>query len=178
MRRFAILVAIGMVIGAGVLLRAGCQAGPPASFVTGVRSAAAVVLYEGLPHQFFEERALEEELASRATVMLHGFPFYEETLPLDVTDDRALRDIACASGTFSAVSGDRLKKCGGFHPDYCVEWRSADGVAVRMLVCLGCSEAKCCGPAGEVLYDIREAEYARLKAILTPYQKNRPPRTP
>ena len=155
-----------------IVVGTGCGEEPTRSFVAGVSSATGTILYEGLPHQRWEKRALEEELASKATVRLHEFPFYKEALVLSKNDERALREIACAKDTFEVQSG--AKACGGFHPDYCVEWRGNDGCAYRMLVCFGCDEAMLCESTTKVFLDLRKAAYSRIKSILTPYRKSRP----
>jgi hypothetical protein len=51
-------------------------------FTQAVRQADKVVLYEGLPHQMFESRALEQERRTKAVQDLNGYPFYQEPLTL------------------------------------------------------------------------------------------------
>jgi hypothetical protein len=57
---------------------AGCSATPaePAS----LGHAKKITLYEGLPHQFYEPRALLAEKKTKSTTELGGFTFYSETL--------------------------------------------------------------------------------------------------
>src|SRR5215510_10146935 len=94
-------------------------------FAAGVQHATNITLYEGLPHPMFEEPEFERESKSAATVMLNGFPFYAEKLHLNDADRQSLQNLVCTSDTFAAFSAE--KKCGGFHPGYCLEWRSASG---------------------------------------------------
>lgn len=171
---FAKLDLISTTIGVCIFVVTGCKEIPPNSFVEGVRNASKATLYEGLPHQHFEKQALEKELASKATVQLREFPFYKETLALSEADDRALREIVNAGGTFATLV--KAKKCGGFHPDYCVEWRGDDESDYGMLVCFGCHEAELYSPGETVRFDIQGAAYAQLGSILKPYRKNRPAR--
>ena len=58
----------------------GCSAGPPAS--ASISQSKKITLYEGLPHQMYEPKALLAERNAKSTVQLNGFPFYEETLDL------------------------------------------------------------------------------------------------
>jgi hypothetical protein len=142
---------------------------------SGIRAADGVLLYEGLPHQYFESIALEKELRDRPYVRLHRFPFYKERLTLSDGDGQKLTDLFCSPGTFRP-RGEGMKACGGFHPDYCIEWH-VDGEVYQVLVCLGCCEVKCYGPGGIDLYcDIKDM--ASFEKLLRPYRKNRPPFRP
>src|SRR6516165_3185263 len=86
--------------------------------VEGVKKANKVVLYEGLPHQFFDKDLLEQELKNKKTVKVHDYPFYAETLALKDEDAKRLTELFCAADSFAKFRGP--KRCGGFHPDYCV----------------------------------------------------------
>lgn len=145
----------------------GCGPTPP---VAGIKSSDSLTLYEGLPHQFYEPEALEQE-KKKPTVQLAGFPFYREPLELKEADRHALKDLIGDPGSLKAYSGE--KKCGGFHPDYAVEWTEA-GKSFRYLICFGCSEARVITPAGDSVYDITPRASVRLKELLAPYRKNRP----
>jgi hypothetical protein len=152
---------------------AGCSAGPPAS--ASISQATEITLYEGLPHQFYEPRAHLAETKAKPTIELNGFPFYRETLELLPADADKLKAILARSRSFQPFSGE--KKCGGFHPDYAVEW-SVRGERYRCLVCLGCQEARVQVPQGVTTYDLERDAFSRLKQLLMPYRKNRPPAAP
>jgi hypothetical protein len=147
----------------------GCSAGPPAS--ASISQSRLITLYEGLPHQFYEPKALLAEKKAKQTVELNGFTFYGETLELKAGDAEELK--ALLAGSRSFVPFTEEKKCGGFHPDYAVEW-SVGGETYRCLICLGCLEARIHGPGGVTEYDIENAAFKRLKQLLVPYRKNRP----
>jgi hypothetical protein len=149
---------------------AGCSASP--AELASLGHAKKITLYEGLPHQFYEPRALLAEKKAKPTSELGGFTFYSETLDLRAGDAEELKAILTAGRSFRSFSGE--KKCGGFHPDYAVEW-SAGGDRYQCLICFGCLEAKIHGPHGMTTYDIEMSAFTRLKQLLTPYQKNRPP---
>ena len=139
--------------------------------VEGVKKANKVVLYEGLPHQFFDKDLLEQELKNKKTVKVHDYPFYAETLALKDEDAKRLTELFCAADSFAKFRGP--KRCGGFHPDYCVEWQDGKGV-YHVLVCFGCHEVKCYGPKVDLYCDINNDAYKEFEKVLKPYRKNRP----
>jgi hypothetical protein len=136
-----------------------------------IKDADWITLYEGLPHKMYEPDVLKSELNSKPTVQMHGFAFYRDPLVLKDGDGEKLRNILGDPGTFTPFEEE--KKCGGYHPDYAVEWSSRGRVYI-CLICFGCGEAKVYGRGGEQHFDVREAPEESLKAILCPYRKNRP----
>ena len=154
------------------LLGPGCS-GPPE--IATLNQADRLVLYEGLPHPYYEARSLEVERKSKPTVILHDFPFYREPLEWKPGDGERLKALLGDRSTFAPYSGE--KRCGGFHPDYAVEW-SAGGKVYQALICFGCFETKIYGPDGGTTYDLTQDVRERLKALLEPYRKNRPPFQP
>jgi hypothetical protein len=164
-RRFARIAAFGLA-----WAFAGCSDRDAAQVVLG--PGGRVVVYEGLPHQTYERELLEEEKRTKATVTLHDFPFYRE--PLDLTEEgaKALRGLLGDARTFEPFAGE--KTCGGFHPDYAVEW-SHEGQTTQYQLCFGCGEVKVYGPGGEFRFDLRADARERLTRLLRPYRKNRPP---
>jgi hypothetical protein len=143
-----------------------------------VRQAERLTVYEGLPHPMYEEQAFEEELRTKQTIQLLGFPFYREPLDLKDDDARALRGLLGDRNTYQTWRGE--KECGGFHPDYAVEW-SVEGKIYRCLICFGCHEARFYGPQGEIsFFDLQSVGSGRdrrskLLDLLKPHRKNRPP---
>ncbi len=143
-----------------------------------VLRADRLTVYEGLPHPLYEEETFQDELKTKPTIQLSGFPFYRDPLDLKDEDIRTLRGLLGDRRTYSSYSGE--KKCGGFHPDYAVEW-SSERKVYRCLICFGCTEARFDGPQGEsFLYDLRSVGYGRHQRmrvldVLKAYRKNRPP---
>ncbi len=137
-----------------------------------VRNADQVTVYEGLPHQFFEAGQLDEEKRQKPTVTLHGYPFYQDRLEIPADDRAKLKAVLGAETSFGPWAGER--KCGGFHPDYCVEC-SVGGAAYRFLICFGCSEAKVYGPDHNLRCDFRGETSKQLTELLKKHRKNRPP---
>jgi hypothetical protein len=59
------------------------------------------------------------------------------------------------------------KKCGGFHPDYTVEWKKgAESVAV--LICLSCHEIKAYLGRRAVRLDVNTKAYNHVRQLLAP----------
>jgi hypothetical protein len=142
---------------------------PPMTGLLG--KATKVVLYEGLPHQLWEAKLLKEELKTKKTVKINDFPFYKDVLPLRAGDGKKLTSLFGQPGVLVPFSGAKL--CGGFHPDYCVEWQLGKDV-YRAVICFGCHEVKFHGPKDSVYCDVNDAALAELKQILKEYRKNRP----
>ena len=133
--------------------------------------AGEVLLYEGLPGDFWEPQLRERELKRKKTIKLHGYPFYEELLALEGTDAAQFTALFSAPDSFRPYRG--VKPCGDFHPDYCMEWKTGAG-ATRALICLECGEVKMYGPQSELYCDMSREAAQRLKQLLDRYQKNRP----
>jgi len=171
-RPVAVVAAVGSVVFA--LTAAAWWYVRPQPYDT-VRRADRLTVYEGLPHPLYEEEAFRGELKAARTAQLCGFPFYREPLELKDEDARALRDLLGDASTYRAYSGE--KKCGGFHPDYAVEWPSS-GEVDRALICFGCSEVRIIrSRGGTFFYDLRRGRdrRPRLLDLLKAYRKNRPP---
>jgi hypothetical protein len=162
-----------------ILLSTGssCHLGIDTSFNNHKQLAAAiangdkVLLYEGLPHQTSEKELLSEELETKNTVQLNGFPFYAEPLPLKGGDAKKLTKLFTDSKSFEPHSDYKL--CAGFHPDYCIEWQ-VSGKVYRCLICFGCYEVKAFGPKTELYCDIAKEAYDQFKEVLQPYRNQRP----
>lgn len=136
-------------------------------------SADTLVLWEGLPHQFNEGDVLAKELRSKKTVTLHGFPFYQEKLQLKEKDAAALAALFQDSASFRPMPWFAVKGCGGYHPDFCLEWRTG-GEVYQTQICLGCAEIKGFGPGIMIHAAITGDALQSFKWILRRYQKNRP----
>jgi hypothetical protein len=169
-RRSRLLAEAVVLMLSAYLIGPGCS-GPLPETRT-LPTADRLVLYEGLPHPMYEPQALAAERKSKATVTLHGFPLYQEPLELKPGDGERFKALLGDPRSFSPYSGE--KKCGGFRPDYAVEW-SAGGQVYQALICFGCFEAKIYGPGGETTYDVGRDSQGRFKELLQPYRRNRPP---
>lgn len=141
------------------------------TLVASIRRAERLVIYEGLPHQHWERTQYQAEKQTKPTFVLHGYDFYKEPPELSADDTQRLREIMADERSFVPFRGE--KRCGGFHPDYAVEW-SVDGNLYRGLICFGCYEVKLYGPNQAHRNDIAHDAHAALKQTLGKYRKNRP----
>lgn len=145
-------------------------------FVLAIRGADAMSLYEGLPHQRSEREALASERRSKPVVELDGYPFYAEPLELRGDDGAWLTEILGAATTIAPWGGEKL--CGGYHPDYALEWRRGEQ-RYRAHLCFGCDEVKLHGPGIALYYDLSDGAVQALSGLLRGYRTNRPaPREP
>ena len=169
-RFLTLLIVVFVVLLATVVaLRWYSQSGiPPRIFASTALNAESTVVYEGLPHQTYERELLERERKTKNIRELHGYPFYRE--PLEVTQDDAqkLAAILGKSSTWRPFTGE--KKCGGFHPDYAVEFNTGKHRFV-VLLCFGCGEGKIFNVGSEWRFNMS----LEPREVLEAYQKNRPP---
>jgi hypothetical protein len=141
-------------------------------FTAAVAGIEELRLHEGLPHHLFERELLASERRSKPVRELDGYPFYEEPLSLSREEAAQLTKLLSDRKTFEPFAGEKL--CGGFHPDYAVEWQR-DSRSYRALLCFGCDEVKLFGPEIQVRHDLSELAGHALKAVLVNHHKNRPP---
>ena len=90
------------------------------ALVAALEKAEKVTVYEGLPHQMSEKGLLEKELKDKKTVKHHGFPFYAGAISPKEEVAKELTALCGDEKTFRLYRGE--KKCGGFHPDWLVEF--------------------------------------------------------
>lgn len=131
--------------------------------------ADKVILHEGLPSP--SDANFNNEKTAKKTVTIANWLFYAEPLEFKGKDQSKLTELIGSEKTFMAFSG--VKKCGGFHPDYALEWRVGKDTYYA-LICFGCHEVKVYGPGKGAYADIVRDGYNSLTALLKPYRKNRP----
>jgi hypothetical protein len=137
----------------------------------GIARASSLTLYEGLPHQTFDMDQYQNELATKKTVLLHEYPFYERTLAVGESDREELRRLSASAESYFSFSGEQ--SCGGYHPDFCLAWTDA-GSRYELLICFGCQEMKLYGPTQSLRVDIRPDAAKGFRAILSQYRGQRP----
>jgi hypothetical protein len=138
--------------------------------VEGIAKARSVTLYEGLPHPLFERDLLKEELEKKKSVKFHGFPFYDEKIQPKPDDVKKLIALGSDKGSFQVYRGP--KRCGGFHPDWLIEWKDGENV-YQALICFHCGEAALYGPNNDLHTDLNTPK-GQLEQLLQAYRKNRP----
>src|SRR5688572_29675248 len=113
---------------------AGCKQSPEVKDVVAAakNSSAKLSVYEGLPHQGFEGELLRKELKEKQTVKLHDYPIYLELPNVSESHVSNLRAILGDYSSYSPFSGE--KKCGGFRPDFAVQFTSKND-QLAALIC-------------------------------------------
>jgi len=146
------------------------------AILAGISSAGVVLLYEGLPSEFWEPELRKRELEQKETIRKRGYSVYEEPLQVEEFDARRLTALFSASESFAPFRS--AKSCGGFQPEFALEWKS-DAAVTLALISLECSEVKLFGPDAELYCDLKEEVVLQLKEILRAYQAHNPaPRSP
>lgn len=141
-----------------------------ADFAAKIAKCDAIRLFEGLPHPHYDRDLLAGELESKETIEIGGFPFYSAPILLAADDAKRLKDLYLDSNSFAPFGG--AKDCGGYHPDYCIEW-SDGNLRVYVQICFGCYEMKTIVNGAELHCDIRNAR-DEFSSILLKYHKQRP----
>lgn len=130
------------------------------------------VIREGLPHPTMEAKAFEAEKSGpKAKVEVGGYPLYQAPLVVEGPDRRGLLAILNDPASYRPFSGE--KRCGGFHPDYAVEW-PVEGKARTLLICFGCDEVKLVAAGRTDRLDLAPGAGAKLRRLLDAHRANRP----
>ena len=120
------------------------------------------------PEKYQNEKGGAKPLVERA-----GYPFYCEPLPVSADELTTLSRVLSDPASYVSFSGE--KKCGGFHPDYVVDWLGdRPGSTITILLCYGCGEAKIIGPHGEHRFDLTRPNREVTRKILVDHWQNRP----
>lgn len=144
---------------------------PSGSWLERTGKADKVVVYEGLPHQGYYPELADKEQKSKDTIHIHNHAFYRDPLEIKVDDLSKLQSLLADSATFADWIGE--KKCGGFHPDYCVE-SVTNSETRHALICFGCEEVLLSGTDFNSRIDIARDARPALARLLLPYRKNLP----
>jgi len=139
--------------------------------MSGISHCKELVLYEGLPHPEAHEELFTNELKEKRTIKLEGHAFYEEQVSPKEDLGERLRELCSDRANLGRYRGGKF--CGGFHPDWCLEFRD-DGRVYRVLVCFGCREAQIIGPDHKLMSELAKSGYTELHAVLSPLRKNCP----
>jgi hypothetical protein len=140
-----------------------------ADILGGVSSAGEELLYEGLTSEFWEPELRARELREKETIRLQGYAFYDESQQMPAADVAALTALLSARESFARYNS--RKSCGGFQPEYCLEWTTGE-TGTQALISLECGEVKWYGPRGELYCDLIPEAVKKLKQVLSPHQKN------
>jgi hypothetical protein len=145
------------------------------SWAAELRRSPQFAVYEGLPHQLFEEESLAKERSTKNHREVLGFPLYEPALTITPQDQATLIRLATTPSSFGSCRGGKL--CGGFHPDYFLEWKTGSET-YYMLLCFGCSDMILHHEKHGFMGEIGEEAKKEFSEVLQKYQIQRPKREP
>lgn len=136
-------------------------------FMESFLAADQVVCYEGFPRRLSDVER-EEQRRKRKTAKFEGFDFYDEKQEIVPDDLRSLQQIFGNYRSFQSYGGPKF--CGGYHPDWCLEW-TAGFSSCRVYLCFGCHEARfVAGDASTTLMvDLDEDAYELLSEMVKKY---------
>ncbi|MES2595268.1 MAG: hypothetical protein V4662_08030 [Verrucomicrobiota bacterium] len=125
--------------------------------------ATLAVIYRGLPHQMWAKNKLWHDLFTTSNHLSGGYRFYNTSVP---ASDVLRSSITAAIRSVLLYQPYRgPKRCGGYHPDFCFEWRSARGIFYA-LPCLGCHEIILIGDGTEVHCDLQNVPGNALETLV------------
>jgi hypothetical protein len=129
-------------------------------FLKAFVDAEDVTLFEGLPR--LDEAELAKIREKSGTIEIGKWSFYAEPLAASGSVIEKLRATLVDRNSLEPYSGGKF--CGGFHPDFCVQWTTGDET-MSLLVCLGCHEAEFISPEGETIFDFSDAAWKSFVQI-------------
>lgn len=140
-----------------------------------------MLIYEGLPNPFGEDKLFEAEKKSKPCEQIDcQWVYARPQTPSFETAGRRQQIL----GTQTLVPYRGAKLCGGFHADFSVAWIKGN-VTTCALFCFGCHEARIMRTYLPLTSDLNSREfrlttdisaegYAELRKLLSAYRKERP----
>ncbi|WP_193211719.1 hypothetical protein [Luteolibacter marinus] len=135
-----------------------------------ITGSKVLTVSEGLPHPAKEPHLYPAEEKRRDTRKLADFPFYKPDLKPDAGRVDRLRKLLADPGSYLEW---KQKRCGGFHPDWSVNWR-AGRKEIHALICFGCQDIIIAGPDQQLRYGLSPAAFKQLQSELIPLRSKRP----
>ena len=135
-----------------------------------IKNTDSIFVFEGLPHQMFEAELLKTEKERKDITTIGGFPFYTPKSQVKMEAAAAFKQIISDSNNYMQF-GEGGKRCGGFHPDYSVEW-SDGGKLYSILFCYGCSEVFIINGKNSYRYDFKLSD--DLKKLFAVFESKCP----
>jgi hypothetical protein len=136
--------------------------------VSAIGRADSLAVLEGLPNRW---TLIPPDCDSTAIASIANYWFFKDRTIVDVRKRQAIAKAMTAKDAFEPWSGEKL--CGGFHPDYCLQWHCGTEIH-RALLCFGCHEVIYAGPKGSMRYDIGDNAYDELRDLLATYKTHHP----
>jgi hypothetical protein len=145
-----------------------------ADLLAPIAAADEFKLYEGLPHQTMERDLFQKELARTESIERTGTRYYSEPVAVDEATSDKLRELASDARSFTERPVGVAKACGGYHPDWRLEWEDGNRI-IAMELCFGCNDMKLYGD-DELLIATEIHDPRSLESLLSPLRTNRPTR--
>ncbi|GAA5495978.1 hypothetical protein Rhal01_02159 [Rubritalea halochordaticola] len=139
-----------------------------------VQTKSKITLHEGLPHQLWDKELLAAELKKQKHEMRQGFAFYVPAQSSNIVpeDRKQLLAILADPESYEPYSGP--KRCGGYHPDFSVEFQSGKHL-VEIQLCFGCHESKLFLDGKFKLHtDLKGRTMTKLEPLLRRYHQENP----
>jgi hypothetical protein len=138
-----------------------------------VRKASSVKLYEGLPHEYWENNLYNSELASKSVRDIDDWKFYVQPVPIDANVTKQIREMMSDRTLFAPFGGP--KSCGRLHSDWCLVFMTDQMSPLQIHLCFGCGEVNAYQNGRLVLRcDLNDSE--QFRALLQGHRKHRPNR--
>jgi hypothetical protein len=125
----------------------------------GIQKAGALTVYIGVSRIPTAPLPPGVKAPEEKTMAIRGYQFHEKTYAAGEKESAQLKALIGNEKNFSKWEGP--KPCGGFHPNYCLEWKDGEKV-YQVFLCYGCEEAKIYGPDKDLYVN---AGGATLKAF-------------
>lgn len=139
-------------------------------FAQFVQDSDSLTIYEGLPHPYWERAFMEMERRRKEVVEIDGELFYAKPVEVDKEALDRIRKYMSQRSSFVPFLG--FKGCGGFHSDWCLEFRKADSQR-NAFICFGCCEMIVMDGSNRLIYcDIWNDD--SLQSLLSPLHTQRP----
>jgi hypothetical protein len=146
-------------------------------FVSAIQKPDKIILHQGVPRPIPDAAGNPLILKSAKIKRVLGFDFSDQPIPVEGVDADRLTAWMCDASLFNPIPGnpfmDKIcgitKLCGGFHADFCIEFR-AGNKTYRALVCYSCQEVHCYGLDRVLPYDIRPKALEQFKKIINDIQ--------
>jgi hypothetical protein len=133
-----------------------------------IARADSVTILQGLPRTW---TLSTPECDSTVITTIAGYWFFRDPATIRGVERKEIEEIMTAKNSFEPWAGEKL--CGGFHPDFCLQWHCAEAVH-RALVCFGCHEVIYAGPQGSVRCDLGDKAYREFQGLLAGHKKHPP----
>lgn len=137
-----------------------------------IKDSAHIYVHEGLPHQMFERDLLATESQRTDTIEIGSFRFY--TPSVSASNPNLLKSILSSADSIILHEPNTFKLCGGFHPDYAIEWFGPNRKRYHALICFGCADIIYTDGENNFSYELEKEAYKTLKDTLSHYSKKRP----